>query len=152
MSARPFSVDAHDYPRALKVAREDITVLASGDATGSYEIFLQRGVEGSGPLPHYHPWDEAFYVIKGSVDFIASEGEARTALAGTLVHFPAGTPHSFRWGPGGGEMLSITSKRGAARLFADLDREIGTGPRIPEKVDAIFARHGLTRTGDDPSR
>jgi hypothetical protein len=30
------------------------------------------------------------------------------ALAGTLVHLPAGTTHWFRFGKGGGEMVSVT--------------------------------------------
>ena len=37
--------------------------------TGGYEIFLQKGSEGSGPNPHSHPWDESFYVTKGEIDF-----------------------------------------------------------------------------------
>ena len=152
MRASSYTVDARDYPRALAVAREEITVLAPGDVTGSYEIFLQRGFEGSGPLPHLHPWDEAFFVLSGEVQFGINGSEAQNAVAGTLVHVPAGTAHWFRWGLGGGQMLSITSRVGASRLFADLDREIGTGPRIPEKVDEIFSRHGLTRFASDSPR
>jgi mannose-6-phosphate isomerase-like protein (cupin superfamily) len=152
MKASSFSLDARDYPLAMAVAREEITVLASGDVTGSYEIFLRRGFEGSGPLPHLHPWDEAFFVLSGVVQFGINGAEVQNAVAGTLVHVPGGTAHWFRWGVGGGEMLSITSQVGASRLFADLGREIGTGPRIPEKVDEIFSRHGLTRIASDSPR
>jgi hypothetical protein len=53
----------------LNVVGEHITLLASAAATGSYEIFLQQGPEGSGPPPHNHPWDEAFYVTKGEIEF-----------------------------------------------------------------------------------
>jgi len=34
-------------PQALNVVGEQITVLASGDQTGSYEVFHQAGPEGS---------------------------------------------------------------------------------------------------------
>ena len=54
-------------PQALNVVGERITVLASGEQTGSYEVFHQAGPEGSGPPPHNHPWDEAFYVTRGEI-------------------------------------------------------------------------------------
>jgi len=144
MEPKHFSVDAGNYPRALSVAFERITVLASGDRTGSYEIFLQEAREGSGPFPHSHPWDEAFFVTRGEVDFSIGDDQTHTAVAGTLVHIPAGTTHWFRWRSGGGAMISITSKLGASRLFADLDREMPEGPRDPEKAANIFKRHGVT--------
>ncbi len=46
------------------------------------------------------------------------------ARLGTFVHVPAGTTHWFRFGAGGGEMVSLTSGAGAAKMFADVDREI----------------------------
>ena len=51
--------------RPLNVVGEHVTVLASGAQPGSYEVFHQRGAEGSGPPPHSQPWDEAFYVTRG---------------------------------------------------------------------------------------
>lgn len=147
MKPEHFSIDASGYPHALSVAFERITVLASGERTGSYEIFLQEAAEGSGPFPHAHPWDEAFYVIRGQVDFSIDRDKTHTAAAGTLVHIPAGTSHWFRWRSGGGAMISITSKLGASRLFTDLDREMPEGPRDPLKAAEIFKRHGVTLAG-----
>jgi quercetin dioxygenase-like cupin family protein len=70
MPARPFIVTPDDYAKdALDIVGERLVVLASGKATGGYEIFLQRGPEGSGPPPHSHPWDESFYVVAGEVAF-----------------------------------------------------------------------------------
>jgi hypothetical protein len=34
-----------------------------------------------------------------------------------LVHLPAGTTHSFRFGKGGGEMVSMTSRLGASQCL-----------------------------------
>jgi hypothetical protein len=66
------------------------------------------------------------------------------ALPGTLVHLPAGTTHWFRFGKGGGEMISMTSREGASRMFTDFDREIS--PEKPDlgKLAEIGGRHGLT--------
>ncbi len=114
---------------SLNVVGEQITVLAPGDQTGSYEFFHQAGPEGSGPPPHHHPWDEAFYVIRGDIEF-GYEDRSLIAGPGTLVHLPAGTTHWFRFGKGGGEMVSVTSREGASHMFADFDREIA--PDAPD--------------------
>lgn len=143
MNTPAFVVTPQDYPRPLNVVGEHITVLASGIATGGYEIFLQQGPEGSGPVPHSHPWDESFYVTLGEVDFGIADAQ-QTALPGTLVHLPAGTMHWFRFRAGGGAMISMTSRRGASSMFTEIDREIAPDRPDVEKLVAIAVRHGLT--------
>src|SRR5215831_19324285 len=96
MERKPFVVNP-SQPQPLNVVGEHITVLAGGDVTGSYELFLQRGHQGSGPPPHSHPWDESFYVTRGRVQ-IGLGDEVHTGQTGTLVHIPAGTVHWFRFG------------------------------------------------------
>ena len=142
MTVKPFVVEPKDYASALNIVGEHITVLASGEATQGYEIFLQRGPEGTGPPPHSHPWDESFFVVKGQIDF-GIGAESRSAAPGTLVHLPAGTVHWFRFGSGGGEMVSMTSRLGASKLFTDFAREVA--PVNPDlgKLAEVGARHGL---------
>lgn len=147
MTPRAFITHAAERGRPLNVVGEHITVLASGDDTGSYEIFLQEGPEGTGPVPHAHPWDESFYVTRGEVDFSLERGDLRTARVGDLVHVPADTLHWFRWRPGGGAMVSMTSRLGASRMFVDIDREIAPGAPDVETLVAIAKRHGL-KAGD----
>lgn len=127
---------------ALNVVGEQITVLASGTQTGSYEIFHQAGPEGSGPPPHSHPWDEAFYVIRGEIAFGVADKEL-VAHPGTLVHLPAGTTHWFRSGAGGGEMVSMTSREGASHMFADIDREVAPDNPDISKLIALGQPYGL---------
>jgi quercetin dioxygenase-like cupin family protein len=143
MTASPFFVATTDYAQPLKVVGEHIIVLASGRRTGSYEIFLQEGPEGSGPIPHTHPWDESFFVIRGEVEFSLGDDEARAASVGTLVHIPAGAKHWFRWRQGGGVMLSITSGTGASAMFTDIDAEIAPDQPNVQRLMAIATRHGL---------
>jgi len=142
MAARPFIVVPESYAPALDIVGEHITVLASGEATGGYEVFLQRRPEGSGPPAHSHPWDESFFVVKGLIDF-GIGAESKTASPGTLVHLPAGTVHWFRFGGGGGEMISITSRLRASRMFADLAREIAPVDPDVGQLAEVGARHGL---------
>lgn len=138
----PIISTAADRSRPLNIVGEQLTILASGAQTGSYEIFHQAGPEGSGPPPHNHPWDEAFYVIKGEIAFGVDDHEL-VANAGTLVHLPAGTTHWFRFGVGGGEMISMTSREGASHMFTDFDREIS--PSAPDlgKLIALGQPYGL---------
>jgi quercetin dioxygenase-like cupin family protein len=142
MAARPFIVAPKDYAPTLDIVGEHVTVLASGEATEGYEIFLQRGPEGSGPPPHSHRWDESFYVVRGEVDF-GIGSESATAATGTLVHLPAGTEHWFRFGKGGGEMISMTSRLGASRMFTDMAREIAPVKPDLGKLAEVGARHGM---------
>jgi quercetin dioxygenase-like cupin family protein len=137
----PFTL-VRDEQRPLHIVGEQLTILASGAQTGSYELFRQVGPEGSGPPPHAHPWDESFYVIDGKVDFTI-DGHEQTAAPGTLVHFPAGTRHCFRFGKGGGELFSITSCEAASHLFTDLDRELAPDDPDFAKMIEVSARHGL---------
>lgn len=138
----PFVVKPGQAPSPLNVVGEQITVLASGAQTGSYEIFLQAGPENSGPPPHNHPWDESFYVIKGEIAF-GYDNHETIAGPGTLVHLPAGSTHWFRFGKGGGEMISMTSREAASRMFTDMDREISPDNPDLDKLLEIGKRHGL---------
>lgn len=143
MTVRPFIVTPDDYAKAaLDIVGEQLVVLASGKATGSYEIFLQRGPEGSGPPPHSHPWDESFYVVAGEVAF-GIGADAKTAAPGTLVHLPAGTEHWFRFGRGGGEMISLTSRLGASEMFTAIAREVAPVDPDLDKLAEVGGRHGL---------
>jgi quercetin dioxygenase-like cupin family protein len=73
--AEAFVVTPATRPAPLNVVGEQITVLAPGSRTGGYEIFRRAGPEGSGPRPHYHPWDESFYVVSGNIAFGVDDKE-----------------------------------------------------------------------------
>jgi quercetin dioxygenase-like cupin family protein len=141
MKAQPMIVNEQDYVRPFDIVGEHVTVLASGEKTDSYEIFYQQGPEGSGPPPHNHPWDEAFFILKGDVEFGIGE-EVTWGAPGTLVHLPAGTVHWFRFGKGGAVMISITSRLGASKMFEDFDREISpTSPDLGKLIE-LASLHG----------
>lgn len=122
-------------------------MLAPNTATQGYEVFLQQGEEGNGPPPHSHDWDESFYVTRGTVE-IGYDDKALVATAGCFVHLPAGTVHYFRFGAGGGEMISMTSQNGqASRLFTRLDEVVPPGPPDIEKLLAVAQECGVNVAG-----
>jgi len=144
MSIRHIVLKPDQHGPALNVVGTQITVLASNAETQSYGITLQQGEEGTGPPPHSHDWDEAFYVLKGEVHFLC-DGQAYACGVGTLVHVPRGTVHGFSYGSGGGQMLEITGAGAlAAQMFAAVDNEIPVGPPDLPKLLAVLKRNGVT--------
>ena len=144
MSARHWVLRPEQHATALNVVGTQVTVLASNAATQSYGITLQQGDEGTGPPPHRHDWDEAFYVLRGEIRFLC-DGTAYACSPGTLVHVPKGTVHAFSYGAGGGQMLEITGPGArAAQMFTAVDAEIPVGPPdIPKLLD-VLQRNGVT--------
>lgn len=144
MTMRPFVLSPGQRERALNVLGTQVTVLASNAATQSYGITLQQGDEGTGPPPHRHDWDEAFFVLKGVIEFVC-DGEAATCTPGTLVHVPRGTVHGFAYGVGGGQMLEITGQGAlAAQMFTAVDREVSAGEADIPRALQVLARNGVT--------
>ena len=142
-TTQPLVVTPQDRPRPLDVVGEHVTVLASGAQTQSYEIFLQAGPDGSGPPPHSHPWDEAFFVVRGEIAF-GIDGSETAAGPGTFVQVPRGATHWFRFGAGGGEMLSVTSCAGASKFFTDLDANIASDAPDLGRLIEIANAHAVS--------
>lgn len=70
--------------------------LATGVQTNNCCSFLEQVMPGGlGPPTHRHPLAiEGFYVLEGTVNFHIDGGVVR-AEAGTLIHIPQMTPHTF---------------------------------------------------------
>lgn len=70
--------------------------LATGVQTNNRCSFLEQVMPGGlGPPTHRHPLAvEGFYVLEGTVSFHIDDRVVR-AEAGTLIHLPAMTPHTF---------------------------------------------------------
>ena len=144
METKPLIVTPEDYPPALNVMGTKVTVLLSNTDRQGHEVTLQSGDEGMGPPPHSHDWDESFYVLKGKVEFTCA-GETLMCCPGTFVHVPGGTVHSFSYGPGGGEMLEMTSKGSlATQMFTVISKEIPPGPPDISRVFEVLKQNGVT--------
>lgn len=151
MKSRCLVLTPDQHARSLNVVGTQVTVLASNAMTQSYGITLQRGDEGTGPPPHSHDWDEAFYVLSGEIRFLC-DGETHVCLPGTLVHIPRGTVHGFQYGKGGGQMLEVTGENArAAQMFAAVDQvSLPETPDIP-KLLQVLEQNGVTVAGETPT-
>ena len=141
--ARPLIVKENKRNKPLDVGGFSITVLASETDTGDYEIFHLSGPEGKGPGPHFHPWDESFFVINGELH-CGIDNEETVALPGTLVHVPAGSTHWFRFGKGGATLVAITSRGNASKMFTDFAQGVSWDSPDREKLIELAAKYGQT--------
>ena len=96
MKPEPFVVTPETYTEPLNVIGVKITALATANQTQGYEITLQEGI---GPPPHYHDWDESFFILEGSVNLTCGN-QAVSCGPGSLIHVSGGTVHSFQFGRG----------------------------------------------------
>jgi len=143
MSRTPIIVKPNNYEPALSVVGTNVTVLAANEDTKGQEFTFQSGGQGMGPPPHSHDWDEAFFVLRGSVEF-ACDGNTETCSPGTLVFVPGGTVHAFKYGPDGGAMLEVTGDGSmASQMFAAVDEEVPPGPPDVDKIIEVLGKNGV---------
>ena len=140
---RPLIVPENKRNKPLDVGGFSITVLASEADTGDYEVFHLAGPEGKGPGPHFHPWDESFFVIHGELHCGVDDVET-VALPGTLIHVPAGSTHWFRFGKGGATLIGITSRGNASKMFTDFAQGVSWDNPDREKLIELAAKYGQT--------
>jgi hypothetical protein len=82
-------------------------------------------------------------VISGNIAFGVGDKDM-IAEPGTLVHLPAGTMHWFRYGPGGGEMISMTSREAGSHFFIDVNCAISPGAPDIRKFIEVANQHQVT--------
>ncbi|WP_030128989.1 cupin domain-containing protein [Pseudomonas sp. QTF5] len=125
-------IEAGKTPTPVKVVGETITILAGGDLTKPFEVHIQEGVQGGGPPLHFHPWDEAFYVIDGQVE-VTVEGQSTTVSTGGYVHIPAGSIHAYKNISPAAKIIGVVSDPRGGQFFAALDQL-----RVPEDLPRIL--------------
>jgi quercetin dioxygenase-like cupin family protein len=140
---KPILMPQSERPEQLDIGGFLVQILASGHDTGGYEVFHQSGPEGKGPGPHFHPWDESFYVLKGTLHCGIGD-QTTVAGPGTLLHVPGGTVHWFKFGPEGGEILALTSQGNASHMFTEYAQGVDWAHPDRSGLIAIAAKHGQT--------
>lgn len=118
-----------DRQPPLDVEGVDVSVLASGEEAHGPEFTVQSGGAGMGAPPHAHPWDEAFFILRGMATFTC-DGVTEACAPGTFVFVPGGMIHSFSFGPTGCEMLDVT---GAGSKALERFRAIATAHAAPTR-------------------
>ena len=98
--------------------------------TADFSVFESSPPPGAPAAPRHlhHSYDEAFYVIEGTIDFFLDERRERLE-AGAFVFLPRGTLHSFaNPGPGEARVLVIGSPP-VQKLVEEISRLAADGTR-----------------------
>ena len=113
------------------------------ESDGAWSLFDEEIPHGMGPPPHRHPWDEAYYVLEGEVDF-EIDGEQLRISAGDFTRLPANTIHSFKGAsPAGARVLIFAAPGHSSEFFEELNDEVRNLPEDLHKVPAIGMRHRI---------
>jgi quercetin dioxygenase-like cupin family protein len=112
----------------------------TGNAWSLMEVTLPLG---SGPPPHKHTWDEAYFVMAGELEFTLGD-EVFTARAGDFVYTPGGVVHGFSGASAEpAQVLIFDAPAHAGTFFKRVDREVEELPRDLPKVLEIGRRTGI---------
>jgi quercetin dioxygenase-like cupin family protein len=144
MSEEPLVVKAGQGER-LSVIGGEIRFLCRAEDTGKAWSLMETVIpQGMGPGPHHHPWDEAYYVLAGELDFHV-DGRTERVRAGDFVYAPGGTVHAFS---GASEeaarLLIFDAPAHAEKFFKEIEREVKRLPEDLSKMPAIGERHQVT--------
>ena len=121
-------------------------VCRAEDTAQAWSLMENVIPENAGPPPHHHPWDEAYFVTAGEVEF--QIGERREIVrAGDFVYAPAGTVHAFRGlSQPDARMMIFDAPAHAESFFKRVDKEVTEIPRDLAKLPEIGSHYGLTFT------
>jgi mannose-6-phosphate isomerase-like protein (cupin superfamily) len=110
---------------------------------GDFSVFEQVTPVNPGGVPsHVHrSYDEAFFVLEGSLDFVVADERIAGSTQGTFVFVPRGVPHSFaNPGPALARMLVIGSS-GVQSLVEEVAPLVAAVPQDIAAINAGLARH-----------
>jgi quercetin dioxygenase-like cupin family protein len=143
MQKQPMIVKSQDV-QPLHVLGTEVRFLCEGHSTNSawslMEVTLPRD---TGPPPHSHQWDEAYFVTDGDVQFTVGN-QRFTATAGDFVYTPGSVVHGFRGASQRpARVLILDAPAHAAAFFKRVDREVKELPRDLPKVFAIGEDTGI---------
>ena len=160
-TALPYTLTHGDAPAVWQV---DIlwAMLATLDRTaGQYSLMEELCPKDSGPPPHIHDQDEAFYIIEGEITFVA-EAQTLAGKAGSFISIPRGTVHSFRVDSDTARILNFYTPAGFEMVVQALGTPAETRTLPPKglpmtadaaQVQTLFQQYGMHPIdGPDPLR
>jgi quercetin dioxygenase-like cupin family protein len=129
---------------ALRVTGANLKFLCTAEQTGhAWSLMEVELPKESGPPPHHHPWDEAYYVVEGEVRFSLADKE-QLVRSGEFVYAPGGTVHGFQGvSEKPARMIIFDAPAHAEAFFKEVDREVKNYPADMAKMPAIGARHAI---------
>jgi len=128
----------------LPVTGGEVRLLCEADQTDhAWSVAECVMPENSGPPPHHHPWDEAYYVVEGEFRFKVAEKEM-LVKRGDFVYVPGGMVHAFQAvSKTPSRLLFFDTPAHSGDFFREVSREVREFPRDAHKMGEIGTRHGI---------
>ena len=129
----------------LDVLGVGIRFVCGANETGQAWSLMENIVpKDAGAPPHYHPWDEAYFVVEGEVDFTV-DGLCERVRAGDFVYAPADAVHAYTGvSDEPARLLIFDAPAHAESLFRELHERVIELPRDLPIMAEIGARHGIS--------
>jgi len=130
--------------RPLHVLGTEVRFLCEGHSTNNVWSLMEVTLpQDAGPPPHSHPWDEAYFVTEGEVQFTVGD-QRFTATVGDFVYTPGSVVHGFRGASQRpAHVLIFDAPAHAGTFFKRVDREVRELPRDLHKVLDIGEDAGI---------
>ena len=134
MQSRPIFVSNRSIA-PLHVLGAEVRFLCEAESTGGAWSLMEVTLpQDAGPPPHYHEWDEAYFVIEGDVQFVVGDRHF-TASSGDFVYTPGSVVHGFHGAsPQPARLLILNAPAHADAFFRRVDGEVKQVPRDLPKV------------------
>jgi mannose-6-phosphate isomerase-like protein (cupin superfamily) len=128
----------------LNILGMPLTMLCEAKETGgAWSLFEEDVPFGMGPPAHRHDWDEAYYILKGEVDFEIDGALVRSA-AGDFNYLPRNTVHGFKGASAEpARVLIFAAPAHGSEFFRELNQEVRSLPEDAPKIPEIGERHGI---------
>jgi len=144
MATQPIVKHANDGNWLNVLGMQIKFLCTSNDVDGRYSCMLNTVPKDRGAPPHSHPWDEAFYVLKGRLELRI--GDALHILeTGDYALVPADQVHAFTGlSDEEGLLIAFESPGYAQDFFQEINDTIRVLPDDLGKMPAIGDRHQVT--------
>ena len=128
----------------LNVLGMPLRMLCEASETGgAWSLFEEDVPLGMGPPPHRHDWDEAYYILRGEVEFEIDGQKVRSA-AGDFNYLPRNTVHGFKGASDSpARVLIFAAPAHGSEFFKELNEEVRDLPEDGSKIPEIGERHGI---------
>ena len=143
MQSQPMIVKSREV-LPLHVLGAQVRFLCEARSTnGAWSLMQVTLPLNSGPPPHTHSWDEAYFITEGDVHFTVGD-QRFSATAGDFVYTPGGVVHGFRGASTQpARVLIFDAPAHAGAFFKRVDREVKDLPRDLPKVLDIGESTGI---------
>ena len=134
-----------DDGRHISVLGSGMTVKATAAETGgAYEVVVAESGPGGDIVPHRHPWQEAYFVLAGTLEVQVGR-QVHIAETGSFLTIPPRALHGFRVVGESARFLHISMGSGATDLFDEYDERVPGEPTLDDlpAILEINARHDI---------